>query len=152
MAGNTYSFLSVQAALTGPGGAIPMGANAGAADEGITVEMLDDKDVMTTGAAGEVMHSLNASKAGRVTVRLLKTSPTNALLSAMYNFQQNSPATWGQNSVVVSDVVRGDFISMQQVAFTKLPNIGYGKEGAMNEWVFNAGVVDVLLGTGSPAA
>lgn len=145
-----YSFLDVQAALTGPGGAIMLGADAGAAEEGITVEQAEDKDNMTIGAGGEAMHSLNASKAGRITIRLLKTSQTNALLSAMYNFQVNSAATHGQNTLVVSDIARGDVLSCQQVAFARFPTVSYAKVGEMLEWTFNAGVIDPLLGTGAP--
>lgn len=152
MAGNTYSFLDVQAAITGPGGAFSLGAGAGVAEEGITVSFIEEKDTMVPGASGEAMHSLNASKAARITVRLLKTSPTNALLSAMYNFQANGAATWGQNTIVVSDVARGDVITAQQAAFAKQPDISYSKEGAMNEWTFNCGICDELLGVGVPDA
>lgn len=145
----TYSFLNVQATLAGPGGNISLGNGSGSSEEGITVEMLEDKDAMAVGADGQIMHSLRASNAGRVTVRLLKTSPVNALLSALYNFQRQSSVNWGQNTLVVSDTIRGDVISGDTIAFAKQPVITYSKDANMNEWSF-LGNVDELLGTGVP--
>jgi hypothetical protein len=146
----TYSFEDVVASISGPGGVIPLGNGAGNADEGITVAMSEDKNTMVTGADGSVMHSLHASQSGRVTVRLLKTSPTNALLSAMYNFQTQSSANHGQNTMLISNPQRGDVISCQQVAFAKQPDLAYAKEGNVQEWEFDAGYIHEILGIGSP--
>lgn len=145
----TYSFLNVQATLAGPGGNISLGNGSGSSEEGITVEMLEDKDAMVVGADGQIMHSLRASNAGRVTVRLLKTSPINAMLSALYNFQRQNSMNWGRNTLVVSDTIRGDVISGDTIAFAKHPVITYSKDANMNEWSF-LGNVDELLGTGVP--
>lgn len=145
----TYSFLNVQATLTGPGGIIPMGSGSGAAEEGISIEMIEDKDAMTVGADGAIMHSLRAGNAARVSVRLLKTSPVNNLLSALYNFQRQNSGNWGQNTLVVSDTFRGDLNSLNTVAFAKQPVVTYSKDANMNEWSF-LGALDQLLGTGVP--
>jgi predicted small integral membrane protein len=146
---NTYSFLSVQATIVGPGGAISIGSSAGVTEEGISVEPKEEKNTMQIGADGQIMHALHAGSPGRATIRLLKTSPTNALLAAMYNFQRLSPANWGNNTVVVSDTNRGDFISLTTAAFVKQPNLSYDKGGRMNEWVFE-GQLSELLGAGVP--
>lgn len=146
----TYSFLSVQATISGPGGTFPIGSGAGAAEEGITSSMAEDKDTLTIGASGESMHSLHGGNAGRVTVRILKTSPVNALLSALYNFQRSNAGNWGQNTIVISDTVRGDIITASACAFTKHPDVTYAKEGGSIEWVFNAGTLIEILGVGVP--
>lgn len=144
----TYSFLNTRAALTGPGGSISLGASAGIAEEGITVAPEGEIDAMTIGADGTGMHSLIANKSGKVTVRLLKTSPTNALLSAMVAFQRTNATSHGQNTLsIVNDAV-GDVITCQQVAFSKIPEVGYAKEGGIVEWEFNAVDIDVALGAG----
>jgi hypothetical protein len=148
----SYSFLDVQATLIGPGGAIPLGNSSGAAEEGIDVVMSEEKNTMTVGADGSVMHSLHAQKSGTVTVRLLKTSPINAALAAMYNLQTTSSANHGRNTLAITDLQRGDFISCQQVAFAKQPDLKYAKDGGINEWVFHAGTINELLGTGSSVA
>jgi hypothetical protein len=153
----TYSFLDVNVTITGPGGAVAvatganqtasLGPGSGNAEEGITVEMTEDKDTMTWGADGTLMHSLHAAVAGRMIVRLLKTSPTNQSLSVMYNIQATSSAVWGYNTITISDLARGDTITGQQMAFMKFPNVVYAKEGGVMEWTFG-GVVHQQLGSG----
>ncbi len=142
-----YSFLEVQAAIAGPGGTFNLGNGSGAAEEGITIEMTAEKDIMTIGADGTPMHSLSADNSGMVTVRLLKTSPVNAQLQAMYDAQKLDPSLWAQNVITISNTNSGDSVGCRSVAFKKLPNNVYAKEGGMNEWEFNAGAIDTLFGT-----
>lgn len=147
---NAYSFKSIVGSIAGPGGNIPIGNSSGSAEEGITAEMIEEKDLMTVGADGQIMHSLRASDAGRVTVRLLKTSPINAALNQMYNFQKTNPGNWGQNQIVFRDVYRGDVITLSEGAFARQANIAYQKDGNVNEWIF-LGNLDMLLGNGTPS-
>ncbi len=144
---NVYSFLDVQAAIVGPGGAFSLGSGAGAAEEGISINATAEIDGMQVGADGTGQHSLHADKSGKVTVRLLKTSPTNKLLSAMYNFQTASAASHGQNTITVSDSVRGDVVTCRQCAFAKAPDLNYGTEAGTQEWEFNAIAIDRVLGS-----
>ncbi len=144
----TYSFLDFSMTISGPGGSISLGNVAGDAKEGVTFEAVEDVNKMTIGAGGDAMHSLIASKGGKATVRLLKTSPTNGLLMAMLSFQRTSSANWGQNKVAASDVVRGDQYSCQQVAFAKVPSNTYAQEAGMIEWNFDIGIMDQALATG----
>lgn len=146
----TYSFINVTANLSGPGGSISLGYGSGEAKEGITAEMLEDKDMLTIGADGAAMHSLRANNAARLTVRLLKTAPTNGLLSALYGFQKSSSANWGQNILTVKDVIRGDSCSGILVAFSRQPSITWAEDGNFNEWSFLAGVWNEILGFGTP--
>jgi len=144
---NTYSFLNVQATIVGPGGSFNIGQGAAVSEEGITVDMVDDKDAMTIGADGIGMHSLRASKAGTVTVRLLKTSPQNSKLMAMYDLQQTTSTLWGQNVITVVDTGGSDNTTARGVAFAKKPSIVYSKDGQMLEWKFNCVAIDSVLGT-----
>lgn len=147
----TYSFLNCQCGIVGPGGAFSLGSGSGVADEGITVVWSDDKNTMQTGADGAVMHTLNASKSGTITIRYLKTSPTNYQLSLMYNIQTVSSALHGLNTITIRDTARGDIITGRNAAFRKYPNLSYTKAGALNEWDFSVGQLDALLGSGSPS-
>jgi hypothetical protein len=144
---NTYSFLNVQATIVGPGGSFNIGQGAGVSEEGITIEMAGDKDTMTIGADGTGMHSLHADKSGTITVRLLKTSPQNAKLMAMYDLQTTSSVMHGQNIITVTDTGGSDNTSARGVAFKKKPSIVYSKDGQMLEWAFNAVSIDSILGT-----
>ena len=148
----TYSFLDVQAAMSGAGGNINLGAGAAVSEEGITVEAVEDKSVMTIGADGQGMHSLIASEASTVTIRLLKTSPVNSQLNEMYKQNTISSANHGSNTITIRNPVTGDNITLQKVAFKKRPTITYAKEGGMNEWTFDAIKTDMTLGVGRPEA
>jgi hypothetical protein len=143
---STYSFLDVKASLVGPGGSANLASGAAAAEEGITIAPTEDINTMTIGADGEVMHSLHANKSGVATIRLLKTSPVNQILSTLYAFQTASSANHGQNTISLTNPQTGDAVTMRQVAFQKIPDLTYAKEGGINEWVFHCGKIDRALG------
>lgn len=143
-----YSFLNVNASLAGPGGLLNLAAGAAAAEEGITIEAAEDKNQMTIGADGKGQHSLIASDACKVTVRLLKTSPLNAALMVMYDLQSASSALWGQNVFTITDSGRNDYTVIQGCAFKKKPSITYAKEGGIMEWEFDGIQANSILGSG----
>jgi hypothetical protein len=143
-----YSFEDVVATISGPGGSIALGAGSGNAKEGISIEFVDDKNMMLIGADGSGAHSLRATKAARINVRLLKTSPTNALLNTMYNLQSSSSLFWGQNAVTVSNPATGDAYPCTGVAFRKFPSVTWAEDVNMNEWSFDAINADPILGVG----
>jgi hypothetical protein len=145
--GRAYSFLDVQATITGPGGSFNLGTGAGVAEEGIDIEMSEDKNTMTVGADGTPMHSLHAGNAGTVIVRILKTSPVNAKLQAMYDLQRTSSALWGNNLITINNTASGDNDGCRAVAFKKQPKNTYAKDAGINEWSFDAGFIDQILGT-----
>ena len=139
-----YAFSNTYVHLDGPFVNVGLGAGAGDAEGGITVTMTEDKNTMTIGADGEAMHSLHSGKSGTVTVRLLKTSPTNAVLSDVYGRQTNQ----GQNIIHIQDQMRGDDITCREVAFARYPEITYAKEGGEVTWTFHCAKIDMKLGGG----
>jgi hypothetical protein len=143
----SYSFLDVAATLVGPGGFISLGSGAAVADEGISFAYNGDIDGMLIGSDGEGVHSLHADLSGTVTVRLLKNSPTNQLLSAMVAFQRTGAASWGQNTIECRDRGRGDVWVCSQVAFKKLPDVTYAKDADIITWEFNAIRMQMTLGS-----
>ena len=145
-----YSFLDVSATIKGPGGSIQLAAEAGAAEEGISWAMADDRNTMQIGAGGEGQHSLHASKAGTFTVRLLKTSPVNSQLSAMYDFQSISSGYWGANIIRISRLPSsgfGDVATGRSCAFKKRPDWSYAKDAGTVEWTFDSIYIDAIIGT-----
>ncbi|MCE2563380.1 phage protein [Komagataeibacter sp. FNDCF1] len=143
----TYSFQDVTASIVGSGLAVSLGSDAGAAEEGISIEMEADKTNLVVGADGSYMHSLHAANAGTITVRLLKNSPQNALLSAAYNAQRLSSALWGKNVIVVRQNVSGDTLTAAGAAFLRWPNTEYANDGGVVTWAFRCGIIDGVLGT-----
>jgi hypothetical protein len=144
----TYSFLNTNATIAGPGGIVNLAAGAAAAEEGISIEPIEDKNVMTIGADGRGQHSLIASDACKVTVRLLKTSPVNKQLNLMYLAQKQSSALWGTNVLTIANTGLGDITTITGVAFSKKPTITYAKEGGMMEWTFDGISANSVLGSG----
>lgn len=144
---SAYSFLNIHCNMVGPGIAANLGSGAAVAEEGISIEPSGDKNVMTEGADGKIQHSLIASDACTVTVRLLKTSPLNAALMIAYDLQTSSSAFWGINQFIVSDSARGDISTVQNAAFKKKPVVKYGKEGDIMEWTFDGAIANTVLGS-----
>lgn len=144
---STYSFLDVAATLVGVSGFIDLGNGAANAEEGISIEMGGDKNSMLIGADGEGMHSLHADKSGQIIVRLLKTSPQNAKLMAMYIAQTTASQLHGQNTITVTNVKSGDVTVGREAAFKKKPSITYAKDGNVQEWAFDCIKIDTVLGT-----
>lgn len=143
-----YSFEDVLATISGPGGVVSLGAGAGNAKEGISIEFVEDKNNMLIGADGSGVHSLRANSSAHISVRLLKTSPVNALLNAMYALQTSSSIFWGQNVFTVTNAATGDNYPCTQVAFRKFPGITWAEDANMNEWSFDAVYANPLLGVG----
>ncbi len=150
MSNNSYCFADVKCSLTGPGGSVELGEQ-GVADEGIDFAFTGDKNTMTTGASGDGMHSLHAGQPGSVTVRLLKTSPLNAILSAMFASQTASSANHGQNTITLNDAQRGDNWVAVQCAFRKHPDGKWAKEGNIQEWIFDSTRITPKFGSGKPS-
>ena len=143
---STYSFLDISATLASADATIDIGFGASVAEEGITFAMAGDKNTMTIGADGHGMHSLHADKSGQVTIRLLKTSPTNAKLSNLFDIQQSNSRKWGKNTITLNNVGAGDNNTASECAFKKRPDYKAAKDGDIIEWVFDAISIDQKLG------
>jgi len=148
-----YSFMDVNATISGPGvqdmslNGLIAGPQAASAEEGITIALGEETNTQTIGADGAVMNSLHASRAGTVTVRLLKTSPMNRTLMKIYNDQRRQASLWGRNILTIRDVARGDKYTAYGCAFVRFPSNSYAKVGNTIEWEFHASVIDADLGS-----
>ena len=136
----------MSANITGVGGSIDLGNGAATSDEGLSLQWAAIKhDGDRRRWRG--MHSLHADKSGTITVNLLKTSPTNAKLSVMYNAQSLSSATRGNNVIVIRNKSSNDVTTARGVAFKKLPDWQNAKDGNTVARVFDCIKIDQLLGT-----
>jgi hypothetical protein len=145
-----YSFLDTHATLTGPGASpVSLGAGAAIAEEGITIEFVEEKDTMRAGADGRVVHSLNPVRMATAIVRLLKTSPTNQRLSQMFAFQTQNSIFHGKNGLLVTNSAQGDNYTCSDVAFAKYPAVTWAKDANVNEWRFNIAYCSASLGNAS---
>lgn len=141
-----YSFMDVTASFIGPGMVFDLGSGSGNSEEGITVAMSGNKNAITLGIDGEGMNSLLPGKSGTVTINLLQTSPANKKLSLAYNAQSQSSASWGNNIIVIRNNASGEVITARGVAFQKLPERKFAKEGGTSAWVFDCIKIDLMPG------
>ncbi len=144
---STYSFQDVQCSLTAADASINLGNGAGVAEEGISFTQAEDKNKRTMGADGNGMHSLKASQAYDIKVRLLKTSPMNAQLQKLYNLQAASSKKWGKNTITFNHTAASDNGTFSKCAFKKTPDQVYATEANTLEWEFEAIKGNVTLGT-----
>lgn len=142
-----YSFKDVSVSLVGPTGTLSLGYGNAVAEEGVDVNAANDKNTMTVGADGEGMHSLHADKSGQITIRLLKTSPQNQKLMAMYDAQAISASLWGKNIITITNSAAADLHVGRECAFKKKPDMKYAKDGDIVSWVFDSVKIDSVLGT-----
>ena len=147
-----YAFVDNQCRIVGPGGSANLANGAAPDKEGITFEPVDPRNTMNVGADGRGVHNLHASRAAKVTVRLLKTSPQNSVLQQMLDTQSLSAAFWGQNIISFANGVTGDKITCNQVAFNKETPLTYAVESGHNEWSFDVIKMSVILGKSSNIA
>ena len=147
---STYSFIDVVATLNdaATGASIQIGSDAGVAEEGITVVAVDSVGHMVIGADATAMQVLQATRGARLTVNLLKTSPTNSALMALVEAQRKSGALWGRNNISITNIATGDNVEAAQVAFEKIPDNTYDKGGKMFAWTFLVGDATQILGAG----
>ena len=146
----TYSFLDVNVAITDPAGSFNISPGGGIAEEGVTVAMEGDKTTVVVGCDGTPMTSLHAAQNGTVSVRLQKTSPTNYLMSTLYAQTTGSSANSGNSTITIRNPTRGDTIVCLGCSIKKFPDNINAREGGMLDWVFNAGIINMILGDGSP--
>ncbi len=143
-----YSFLDMALSISGPSGSATVGGdNTGSSEEGFSIIFEEDRDVMTQGADGSVMHSLTAAKRGRVELHLLKTSPYNAVLSQIFASDSSAGSlNWAKNTMTARNAISGDTYQITGVAIRKFADNNYQTRGNILTWVFNASVIDPTLG------
>jgi Protein of unknown function (DUF3277) len=146
-----YSFLQNTLVISGPNGNFTIGGpDTAGADEGFSWMFSEDANIQEGGSDGSTQNSMAATQRGKLRLTLQKASPINQKLQQMYAADRaNGGINWGQNTLTHRDIGRGDFIVGVQCAFTKFPNITAAKAAGNNEWEFDVGNIDPILGMGS---
>ena len=140
-----YGFQNITGSIVGPGGNADLAYGSGSSEEGLTIEPYADQSTPEIGADGFVAHSLSASTAHTITARFSKVSPVNRILQIMANLQQVSPELNGTNIITIRDILNGNSILCEFVAFSKWAPINYAKDAGINEWVFFASRVQRII-------
>jgi Bacteriophage KPP10, Structural protein ORF10 len=92
----SYSFDDSKVTIDGPGGSFLLGTGP---TESITICDSDTYE-STSGADGSIEH---IHKAGPtyITVKLVRASPVNALLSQLHRVNRQSSANWSRNTIKI---------------------------------------------------
>ena len=132
----TYGFLDsvviLAHSLIVPAGLITLsGEGIGKA----TVSMRDERTAMDTAADGSVMISKIAGNTGTVAIDLQQTSLGHKALLSLYNLViLADPTMWAQAALTMRNITDGTSHIATGVAFTKLPDKTYQKDGQHVTW------------------
>lgn len=116
--------------------------------EGEGVTIVRDAPAFTkyVGADGKVCRARMKNKCAKVTVRLGQYSATNDQLSALYNAGLLTP---NGEDVVPFGLIDNSGRSVFTSAYcwlAELPEVSFGSEVGVREWVFDTADLDALLG------
>ena len=110
----------------------------------VSAEKAGDAFAMKSGADGFVTRVAQNHPEGSITIKLMQSSPANAVLQTLY---QADEAT-GQAAfpVTVKDLFGGDLVTTSQAWFRKIPNFSKGRDIGENEWVLDCADLTIIHG------
>lgn len=138
MSVKTYDPKQVQLII----GGAPIGGFADG--EFISVERDEDTFTKVAGADGEVSRSKSNNKMGELTVTLLQTSASNAILSAFMLADELSNS--GVIPIFIKDALGTTTLFSAEGWVKKPPTVSYDKELTDREWTFDLSNVDIFVG------
>lgn len=112
------------------------------------IEVDRDEDAMSAKAGndGEVVRSVNNNKMGTITVRLLQSSASNQILSAMAAEDELFGTAIGPAQV---QDMRGTTLEFAAESWIrKVPKSDFAKEAGEREWVFGCANLKRNVGSG----
>lgn len=98
------------------------------------------------GVDGEVSRSKNMDRRAKLTVTLMQTSPTNDLLSAMYNAGRAGVNGADVAAVRVEDLNGRLVISGPEAWIMDTPKATYGKSAGEYEWIIRIANAEAFFG------
>lgn len=117
--------------------------------EGSMVKIAREKESSTyaVGGKGDVARIKNLSKVGKVTVTLMKTSPSNDILSTLLLADERGlTIDAGVKALFVEDGNGNTFASCAQAWIEKYPEVDLSSESTNCEWVFCCGQLEFFVG------
>jgi Protein of unknown function (DUF3277) len=119
-----------------------------AEDSAVKVERTAELYQLKVGQQGDAARSRSRDRSGKITFKLLATSPSNDILSALVEADQ---VGIGVGPSSVTDVLSpGTLVHAPRSWVSKLPDYEAGKEVAEREWVVSSDNIEMALG-GNPA-
>lgn len=113
----------------------------------VEVDYTNDRISMSKGADGETARVITSDDSGSVTIRLLQTSLSNDVLSALYLADITSHS--GLFPLTVKDDNGNTKIFSDAAWVKKLPTTSFGNELEDREWVIDCASLTVFVGGNS---
>lgn len=88
----------------------------------------------TVGTDGEVTRSKTNDRRATAVLRLMSTSSTNALLSALHNSDKNTPGGIGVGAFLLRDRQGADVFSAEKAWISKEPDVSEDRTPTVREW------------------
>lgn len=107
----------------------------------IEVDRSEDAWIPYKGARGDIARARNRDRSGTITITLMATSPTCALLSAIAN--QDELLGTGVGTVTIKDVLGTTLCSGTAAWVQKHPTITFAKEVETREFVIFCSEIDI---------
>ncbi len=117
-----------------------------AEDDCIDIEFDSDGYQDQIGADGHVMRYKSCDQRATITFILMATSPSNKLLSAMYNADIKAPNGMGVGPIMIRDT-RGVTVFMGTSAWIqKMPKSTLGQKLGNREWKIRVAKLEAFMG------
>jgi len=124
-----HSFGDSEATIYGPGGSFRLGDDP---TESITIR--DSDTYKSKSGADGFIERIHKAGPTYITVKLLKTSLVNALLSQLHQVNHQSPANWGRNTIKIVRLGE-DVTTCEALAFADYDHPS-GDHGGQIWWEF----------------
>ncbi len=122
-----------------------------AADSKVTIARNNDAYTLQMGSDGEAARSKSNDKSGRMTIQLLQTSPSNAILSAFALADEVTPGG-AVFPFACKDLNGGSLHTAQTGWIVKKPDAEYVVEAGPREWIIETDdLKHTVAGNNEPA-
>jgi len=101
----------------------------------VTIEQLTDDYLEVVGTTGEVVRSRSNDRRATVTIRLMQTSPSNDILSAISNADLNAPNGVGVTSLYIRDMNGRALYSAASCWIARPPQVTFDQTAQPREWL-----------------
>lgn len=105
-----------------------------AEDNFLEIEFESEGFLDQIGADGHVVRYKSCDDRATVTFTLMATSPSNKLLSTMYNADRKAPNGIGVGPLLIRNTQGATVFMGTQAWIQKMPNTSFGKELGEREW------------------
>lgn len=100
----------------------------------LEVSYISDQFTDVVGTDSEVSRSKTGDGRATITIRLMQTSPTNDLLSALVNSDLSTDGGAGVGAFLVTDKSGNTVLRAENAWIKKIPDVAFGRESQERAW------------------